>query len=126
MELSTQQAKPGDDLKISVSTKPNSYVGLLGVDQSVLLLKKGNDLEKSEVFEQLEGYNTRNYYRRRYWGPYHNTYDDFDRAGAAVLTNAKEEQSEFNPNYKLLCPFRKLFKYFYKTIKIRRILTRSI
>lgn len=94
LDLSTQQAKPGEYLNITVSTKPNSYVGLLGVDQSVLILKKGNDIEKSEVFDQLEGYNTRNYFNRRFWGPYYNTYDDFDRAGAVVLTNAKEEQSE--------------------------------
>lgn len=42
LDVSKSQAKPGDEVQITVSTKPNSYVGLLGVDQSVLLLKKGN------------------------------------------------------------------------------------
>lgn len=41
LQLSTQRAGPGQDITITVNTKPNSYVGLLGVDQSVLLLKKG-------------------------------------------------------------------------------------
>lgn len=41
LDVSKNQAKPGDEVQITVLTKPNSYVGLLGVDQSVLLLKKG-------------------------------------------------------------------------------------
>lgn len=32
------------DVELTVETKPNSYVGILGVDQSVLLLKSGNDI----------------------------------------------------------------------------------
>ena len=31
---------------IIVKAKPNSYVGVLGVDQSVLLLRSGNDITK--------------------------------------------------------------------------------
>lgn len=46
LELSALQAKPGQDIDITVSTRPNSYVGLLGVDQSVLLLKKGKIYKK--------------------------------------------------------------------------------
>lgn len=41
LDVSKGQARPGDEVQITVHTKPNSYVGLLGVDQSVLLLKKG-------------------------------------------------------------------------------------
>ena len=33
----------------------NSPVYLLGVDQSVLLLKSGNDLDKKKVLEILQG-----------------------------------------------------------------------
>ena len=35
------QAKPGEKVDIKVTTNPDSYVGLMGVDQSVLLLKSG-------------------------------------------------------------------------------------
>lgn len=95
LELSTLQAKPGQDLKITINTKPNSYVGLLGVDQSVLLLKSGNDIEKKSVFEELENFNTRNYYRGWYGG-YFPTYENFESSGAIMLTNAKEEPRKFS------------------------------
>jgi hypothetical protein len=91
IELSREEAKPGDDLKITINTKPNSYVGLLGVDQSVLLLKRGNDLEKSLVFEELDKYNQKTRYNRRWYSPYLNSYADFDSSGAAIITNTKEE-----------------------------------
>ncbi|CAH1708831.1 unnamed protein product [Chironomus riparius] len=91
LELSQDQAKPGDDLSITISTKPNSYVGLLGVDQSVLLLKKGNDLEKSSVFEELGKFNEKTRFHRRYYGDFYGSYSDFDISGAVIVTNAKEE-----------------------------------
>lgn len=87
-------------MSITVNTKPNSYVGLLGVDQSVLLLKKGNDLEKSAVFEELEKYNEKSRYNRRWYSAHQNTYNDFEESGAIVITNAKEEIRELN--FKLL------------------------
>lgn len=74
-----------------MSTKPNSYVGLLGVDQSVLLLKKGNDIEKSSVFEELEKYNEKSSYRPRLISSRYGIYNDFENSGAAIVTNAKEE-----------------------------------
>ena len=94
LELSTLQAKPGQNLDITINTNPNSYVGLLGVDQSVLLLKSGNDIEKKKVFEELEEFNTKNYHHGWYGG-YYPTYENFESAGAAVLTNAKEEPRKF-------------------------------
>lgn len=78
-------------MSITVSTKPNSYVGLLGVDQSVLLLKKGNDLEKSAVFEELDKYNEKTRWNRRWYSSYSGSYSDFESSGAAIITNAKEE-----------------------------------
>lgn len=102
LELSSDQGKPGDQVSITVSTKPNSYVGLLGVDQSVLLLKKGNDIEKSTVFEELGKYNEKTRYQRRWFGNYYGTYVDFEMSGAAIITNAKEEIRKFNPNLLLL------------------------
>lgn len=71
---------------------------MLGVDQSVLLLKKGNDIEKSLVFEELEKYNTKTRWNRRWYGGRSSGYSDFESSGAVVLTNAKEEFRK----YKLL------------------------
>jgi hypothetical protein len=49
IDLSKNQAKPGENLDIIVSSNANSFVGLLGVDQSVLLLKKGNELKSQRL-----------------------------------------------------------------------------
>jgi len=38
---------------LKIKTDPDSYVGLLGIDQSVLLLRGGNDFDKNEVFHAL-------------------------------------------------------------------------
>ena len=44
LEVSPGETQPGANVEVTVRTKPNSYVGLLGVDQSVLLLRSGNDI----------------------------------------------------------------------------------
>ncbi|XP_059619137.1 CD109 antigen-like isoform X4 [Phlebotomus argentipes] len=101
LEMDKTQAGPGDDLTLTVNTKPNSFVGLLGVDQSVLLLKSGNDLSKDAIFNDLRSYQEETWYPRNYpWrgkrfiAPWYTpTWRDFNDAGAVFLTNAKEEPS---------------------------------
>jgi CD109 antigen len=97
--LSTDQSKPGDDLKITINTKPNSFVGLLGVDQSVLLLKKGNDLERSAVFSELGKFNDASRHNNKHFGDYNLYYEDFALSGAAIITNGKEEIRKQSFNY---------------------------
>lgn len=82
IELATQKALPGQDIDITITSKPNSFIGLLGIDQSVLLLKKGNDLDKAEVLDELDQY-SRNYYPpsrrdKRFSYPYVEKWNDFD------------------------------------------------
>ncbi|EDS33561.1 tep3 [Culex quinquefasciatus] len=80
--LSKAESKPGEDVDIVVNTNPDSYVGLLGVDQSVLLLKSGNDITSGQVFDELKMYEqpSYGYYRRKRFAPWrhYNTYDDFN------------------------------------------------
>nr|XP_014086870.1 alpha-2-macroglobulin isoform X2 [Bactrocera oleae] len=45
--------KPSSFISLSIDTEPNSYVGLLGVDKSVLLLKSGNDFNADVIFDDL-------------------------------------------------------------------------
>ncbi|CRK99838.1 CLUMA_CG013142, isoform D [Clunio marinus] len=99
IKLSSDEGRPGDQVSITVNTKPNSYVGLLGVDQSVLLLKKGNDIEKSAVFEELERYNEKTRWNRRWHGDNY-VHTDFESSGAVIITNAKEEirYDQYNPS----------------------------
>ncbi|XP_037921191.1 CD109 antigen-like isoform X10 [Hermetia illucens] len=75
-----EEVKPGEDVNIKVKTSPNSFVGLLGVDQSVLLLKQGNDLSKNDIFSELRSYEGYTHYSR-YGSP-------GNQAGVVTFTNA--------------------------------------
>lgn len=94
IEVSAQKTAPGQNVDITLISRPNSYVGLLGVDQSVLLLKKGNDLEKSQIFEDLDEYNLpffeRSMWRKKRFSiPYVDIWKDFNDAGVILLTNTR-------------------------------------
>lgn len=44
MDVSRDEAEPDTPVDISFEAKPNSFIGITGIDQSVLLLKTGNDI----------------------------------------------------------------------------------
>ncbi|KAG0433503.1 hypothetical protein HPB47_019855, partial [Ixodes persulcatus] len=105
------ETKPGGQVDILVSTRPNAYVGLLGVDQSVLLLKKGNDLSQEQVIEELESFDSGKqarvwppWYRRRrrsLWWPGSTTaHDLFKDSGMVVLTNGLVYESDDGLHYR--------------------------
>ncbi|XP_017020828.2 thioester-containing protein 1 allele S1 isoform X1 [Drosophila kikkawai] len=75
-------AKPSEEIKLQVKTDPDSFVGLLGVDQSVLLLKSGNDLSRDDIFNSLNKYKTSTPWQRGY-GKYPG-----ETSGLVTLTNA--------------------------------------
>ncbi|KAH8271018.1 hypothetical protein KR018_000174 [Drosophila ironensis] len=75
-------AKPSEEVKLSVKTDADSFVGLLGVDQSVLLLKSGNDLSADAIFNSLNKYKTSTPWQRGY-GNYPG-----QTSGLVTLTNA--------------------------------------
>ncbi|KAK3100069.1 hypothetical protein FSP39_014251 [Pinctada imbricata] len=52
------KAQPGDHVNVQVTADPHSLVSLLAVDQSVLLLKSGNDITPEEVISELKSYDT--------------------------------------------------------------------
>ena len=50
MSSSSTSVDAGDDVTISVATgESGNFVGLKAVDKSVLLLKKGNDIDMNQV-----------------------------------------------------------------------------
>ncbi|XP_050743997.1 thioester-containing protein 1 allele R1 isoform X2 [Drosophila biarmipes] len=51
-----EKAEPGEVVNLSVKTDPHSFVGLLGVDQSVLLLGSGNDLSHKHILDNLSNF----------------------------------------------------------------------
>ncbi|KRF85528.1 thioester-containing protein 1 allele S1 isoform X2 [Drosophila virilis] len=75
-------AKPSEEVKLKIKTDADSYVGLLGVDQSVLLLKSGNDLSRDDVFNSLNKYKTSTPWQQGY-GRYPG-----QSSGLVTLTNA--------------------------------------
>lgn len=77
-------------MDISVTTPINSFVGLLGVDQSVLLLKKGNDIEPSMIFDELEKYGATERSNYSYYQSYNQDVVDFRESRAIIITNAKD------------------------------------
>lgn len=83
IKLSDTQVRPGDSISIDITSKPKSYVALLGVDQSVLVLKKNNDLTIDDAWNERELYqyqfherNPRSklghspYFYNKYWGDF--------------------------------------------------------
>lgn len=46
IKMSTEETQPGEAVDVTISAKPNSYIGVLGVDQRSLLLKSGNDISR--------------------------------------------------------------------------------
>ncbi|XP_032591779.2 CD109 antigen [Drosophila grimshawi] len=77
------EAKPSEEVKLQIKTDANSYVGLLGVDQSVLLFKSGNDLTREDVFSSLNKYKTTTPWQQGSYDPYPGEF-----SGLVTLTNA--------------------------------------
>lgn len=53
LDVSRDVAKPGDIVDITVKSNTNSYIGLLGIDQSSLNLRSGNDLAREIIWNEL-------------------------------------------------------------------------
>ncbi|VDK47723.1 unnamed protein product [Anisakis simplex] len=119
LSLDRSTAAPGDRIKLIAKADPESTVALLAVDQSVLLLKSGNDITRELVEQDIELYDTTNpsgsyrpweaaFSRRRrsIWYPFwgiggKDAASIFENAGLVVLTDAylyrePEPTSTFN------------------------------
>ncbi|XP_031622614.1 CD109 antigen-like, partial [Contarinia nasturtii] len=97
LDVAPNTAKPGQIVDINVKSNPNSYIGLLGIDKSVMLLRGGNDLARDGIWNELELFSsevkrrsyiyenkkTRNCY-------YSNAWEDFSKANLITLTNTLE------------------------------------
>ncbi|KAF1771754.1 hypothetical protein GCK72_003582 [Caenorhabditis remanei] len=120
LSIDKQAVEPGQNVKFKVTSDKNSFVGLLVVDQSVLLLKTGNDITREKVETDLENYDSNNVgfggggrpweaidkrKKRSVWRPWwgiggSDAQSIFSNAGLVVLTDAllyQEPQREFFP-----------------------------
>ena len=83
--------QPGEKITIDCKTTENSFIALLGVDQSVTLLGSGNDIDKPRIAADMNGYNARdNYPQLKVKGSEKNRYSEFGESNAFILTNAQD------------------------------------
>lgn len=96
LSSNVNQTKPGSAVEVQVKTKPSAYVGLLGVDQSVLLLKTGNDISQEDVLRELDTYDSGKsnewsqdswFWRPIFWSGSSTAGEIFDDSGLLMLTN---------------------------------------
>lgn len=84
---SRDEAKPGQEVEVGVLTKPNSLVGVLGIDQSVLLLQSGNDITQQDVEREMKSYGTSSSVGDSYGAT--RVSELIDEADMIVMTNNK-------------------------------------
>ncbi|XP_033626083.1 CD109 antigen-like isoform X2 [Asterias rubens] len=63
------EVKPGDNINLEVTAEANSYVGILAIDTSVMLLKTGNDITQNQVIEALGEFDTTDQSYNPFEGP---------------------------------------------------------
>lgn len=102
LNVDPDTARPGDVVDITVESHAKTYVGLVGVDQSVSLLKEGNDLVQDEIWNELEQFHTQLAYahlgffdpekkkKKKTLPLYRNNFPDFNSTGLVLFTNVKE------------------------------------
>ncbi|XP_011863302.1 PREDICTED: CD109 antigen-like isoform X2 [Vollenhovia emeryi] len=96
LKVTPEGVMPGASVNLMISAKPNSFIGLLGVDQRSLLLKSGNDITYDQVYKELQSYDKAETsphaevpFGRPLWRPGSGTADDvFQKTGVVILTNA--------------------------------------
>ncbi|XP_039256178.2 CD109 antigen-like isoform X2 [Styela clava] len=86
-------------VNITINAEPGSFFGLRAIDQSVLLLKSGNDITQSKIFSDLDKYGRNEHtttgwntpWANKWWSyPIHgnNVAEVFENALLIVLTDA--------------------------------------
>lgn len=97
VKLSTKQTEPGKSISIDITTNPMSFVGLFGVDQSVLLLKDNKGITKDDAWQSINEYDQQFYSvgdgpwsvpRLTYVQDYFNQFWNND---VILFTNAKQD-----------------------------------
>lgn len=78
-----EEAKPGQEVEIGVQTRPNALIGLLAIDQSVMLLKSGNDITHRDIVDESKTYEPSSDS-----GSFMTTTGDvFDASNVVIITN---------------------------------------
>ncbi|XP_036329752.1 CD109 antigen-like [Rhagoletis pomonella] len=110
-----ETVKPGSIISITVDTDPNSYVGLLGMDKSVLLLRSGNDFDAETILNGLETVITKT--PEAYLPP--NSSYPGEIAGLVTMTNAHYDaeltQTAMDIRARASAPKKRVRRNFFET-----------
>ncbi|XP_062120813.1 alpha-1-inhibitor 3 isoform X3 [Drosophila sulfurigaster albostrigata] len=88
-----EEVKPGAEVELEIKTAPQSFVGLLAVDKSVLLLGNNNDLRHDTFNWRLSRYDTSTPWQGGY------SYYPGERSGVVTMTNANFFYNRTAPVY---------------------------
>ncbi|XP_002057612.2 CD109 antigen [Drosophila virilis] len=88
-----EEVKPGADVELEIKTAPQSFVGLMAVDQSVLLLGSNNDINKDSFGWRLGRFDTHTPWQGGY------SYYPGERSGVVTMTNANFFYDRTPPKY---------------------------
>lgn len=106
LNASQDMTKPGDIVSIDVKSNPNSYIGLLGIDQSVLILRDGNDLARDDIWNELRGFHYETKPR---------SYEDFEQRTCFLPFN-DEPWQDFLVNFQFSRTLKEAFMAFFPLI----------
>ncbi|ODM93569.1 hypothetical protein Ocin01_13117 [Orchesella cincta] len=101
--MTKEEAQPGEEVNIVVGSRPNSLIGLRGIDQSVLILKEDKDISLGMVERELESWNTADKRNNFAFGRYKRSLlyhsssaitasQVFENAGVVIMTNSVVHQ----------------------------------
>ena len=102
IDTDLKEAEPGAQVAVRVNTKPDAWVSIVGVDQSVLLLKSGNDMTREAVIQELQTFDTT--FTDNYWDGRTSTAQKlFNLSGVVVISNGlvykHDKEYEYSPKY---------------------------
>ncbi|XP_059162968.1 CD109 antigen-like [Physella acuta] len=95
VDLDMADVEPGDDVTVVTTADPDSNVHLLAIDQSVSLLKSGNDVTVTDVHSALMDYDNR-YYPTLYFN--NDACQVLEESGVGVLTDAAAYRDQCGEN----------------------------
>lgn len=95
LDVTPNTAKPGQIVDVNVKSNPNSYIGLLGIDKSCVILRSGNDLAQDEIWNELESFQSqvkpRSYCyeekKMRKMPNYNNVWEEFSVSTLSLVNN---------------------------------------
>lgn len=96
LDVEPKIAKPGQIVDINVKSNPNSYIGLLGIDKCVKILRGGNDLAHDEIWNELELFHSE-VKRRSY------DYENTKKRNLYYTNEWKDFAVSFNAIYFVIC-----------------------